>query len=658
MAGSKFNKNITLKESRKLTHYVTPMLAKESVAPFDNDDWIFEIKWDGFRAIAEISNGDIQLYSRNGNSFLGAYPEIVSALKKIKQNIVIDGEIVVLNDKGFPDFQKLQDYDSNRHMRICFFVFDLLVAEEKTLYHLPLTERKKLLKKLIGKQDLIRISDHVEGDGTGFFNEAVQKNLEGVMAKHKDSLYYPGKRSGDWLKVKNHKSEDVIIAGYTAPAGARNHFGSLVLAMKDGKEFRYIGNAGTGYDEKKLKSIYTMLQPFKTETSPFREIIKIPGVTWVEPSFVCEVKFTERTKDGKLRHPVFLRLREDKKVKDINMKTVAPVKAPSKKPEKKSESVASKKSVIKKTADKKPAEEMVIKEGKISVPVSHPEKLYWPDEGITKGMMVQYYQSVAEYILPYLKNRPQSLNRNPGGIMQSGFYHKDAGDKAPSWVKSFPVYSESSDKQVDYIICNDKQTMAYLNNLGCIELNPWHSVMSKPDHPDYLIIDLDPSDNNTFDQVIEAALHFKELFDKAGAPCFCKTSGSSGIHIYVPTAKKYTYEQVKDFAHVLCMMVQDQIPDFTTLERNLKKRGNDKMYLDFLQNRKGQTIASVYSLRPKPGAPVSMPLHWKEVKPGLSPRDFTIHNALKRIKKNGDIFKGVLGAGINITTCLKKIGGG
>jgi bifunctional non-homologous end joining protein LigD len=301
-------------------------------------------------------------------------------------------------------------------------------------------------------------------------------------------------------------------------------------------------------------------------------------------------------------------------------------------------------------------ESSILKFGKIGVNISNRSKIYFPADGITKGMVVDYYQSIADHILPYLKNRPESLKRNPGGIADSGFFHKDAGDTAPSWAKRFKVHSESTNKMIDYIICNDKATLAYLNNLGCIELNPWHSVITKPDHPDYLIIDIDPSDNNTFEQVIEAAQHFKEVIDRAGAKSFCKTSGASGLHIYVPMGRKYTYEQVKDFAHLLCMMVSDELPTFTTLERNLKKRGKDKMYLDFLQNRKGQTIASVYSLRPRAGATVSMPLLWKEVKTGMRPTDFTIHNALKRINKMGDIFAGVMGPGADINKCLKNLG--
>ena len=630
----KVNKIIP-RPDRKLSHYIKPMLAKETDEPFDDKDWLYEIKWDGYRAIAEISAGEIELYSRNGNSFLNHYPLLAEALKKIKHDAVLDGEIVVLNEKGFPDFQKIQHYEDNTNFPLVYYVFDLLALGGQALYDQPLIERKALLKKLVGKDPMIKYSDHILNKGIDFFNASEQKNLEGIMAKKSDSHYYPGKRTNEWLKIKNHKTADVLIAGYTKPTGSRQHFGSLVLALKDGKTFKHVGHAGTGFDDKKLKELYKLFQPLKQNASPFKDPVETNAqVTWVKPVLVAEVKFTEWTKDEKLRHPVFLQLRNDKSSKEIDMKNVKPVK---------------------RLVEKELAKEPVIKAGKATVNISNRDKLYWPKEGITKGMMIDYYQSIAEYILPYLKNRPQSLKRNPGGIADKGFYHKDAGENAPSWVKSFKVHSESSNKEIDYIICNDKATLAYLNNLGCIELNPWHSTTAKPDNPDYLIIDIDPSEKNTFEQVIESANAFNKVLKTISVESYCKTSGASGLHIYIPMGKKYAYEQVKDFAHLLCMMVNEMLPGFTTLERNLKKRGNKKIYLDYLQNSKGQTIASVYSLRPREGATVSMPLQWKEVKKGLSPMDFTIHNALKRIKKTGDIFKGVLGTGINLHKCLEAL---
>jgi len=293
--------------------------------------------------------------------------------------------------------------------------------------------------------------------------------------------------------------------------------------------------------------------------------------------------------------------------------------------------------------------------GKIKVKITNRDKIYWPKEKITKGMMIDYYQSVADYILPYLKDRPESLKRNPNGIIDKGFYHKDAGDEAPDWVKSTSIYSESTKKDVEYIICNNKATLAYLNNLGCIELNPWHSTLRSLDKPDYIIIDIDPSIKNNFEQVIETALVFKDILDKAGAECFCKTSGATGMHIYIPMGKKYTYEAARHFAEIICHLAQEQLPAFTSMERNLQKRGNNKIYLDHLQNSRGQTIASAYSLRPHPGATVSTPLLWKEVKKGMRPTDYNIHTVPLRLKKIGDIFEGVLGKAVDIKNCLDKL---
>jgi bifunctional non-homologous end joining protein LigD len=293
--------------------------------------------------------------------------------------------------------------------------------------------------------------------------------------------------------------------------------------------------------------------------------------------------------------------------------------------------------------------------GKIKVKVTNLNKVYWPGEEITKGMVINYYQSMAKYILPYLKDRPESLKRNPNGIIDKGFFHKDAGDDAPSWVDTKKIYSKSANKEIDYIICNDNATLAYLNNLGCIELNPWNSVIKALDKPDYMIIDIDPSSKNTFGQVVETANVFKALLDKAGAVSFCKTSGATGLHIYVPMGRKYVYEQVKNFAEVLCNMVHDQLPVFTSIDRNLAKRGDSKIYLDYLQNRRGQTIACVYSLRPVKGAAVSTPLYWKEVKQGLDPAGFNIKNTLKRVDKTGDIFSGVLKTGIDLIKSINLL---
>ncbi|HMI80132.1 MAG TPA: non-homologous end-joining DNA ligase, partial [Ferruginibacter sp.] len=303
------------------------MLAKETDEPFDDKEWLYEIKWDGYRAIAEISKENIELYSRNGNSFKDRYPLLVTNLQKIKHEVVLDGEIVVLNEEGYPDFQKIQHYEDNTNFPLIYYVFDLLSLDNHALYDQPLIERKKLLKKLLGKSPMVRFSDHVIGMGVEFFNASVQKNLEGIMAKKADSHYYPGKRTNEWFKIKNHKSADVLIAGYTKPTGSRQYFGSLVLAVKEGKKYKHVGHAGTGFDDKKLKELYDLFQGYKQKESPFNEPVEVnESVTWLKPVLVCEVKFTEWTKDEKLRHPVFLQLRTDKSFKEIEMKNVKPVK--------------------------------------------------------------------------------------------------------------------------------------------------------------------------------------------------------------------------------------------------------------------------------------------------------------------------------------------
>jgi bifunctional non-homologous end joining protein LigD len=619
------------------------MLAKETENPFDDKDWLFEIKWDGYRAITEKNKNKILLYSRNGISFLSTYPIVADQLLNIKEDAVIDGEIVVINDKGKPDFQLLQHYAENQDHPIQYYIFDLLKLNGHDTTGLSLIERKELLQKIIPKNEVIKYSDHIPEKGKSFFKVSKEKDLEGIIAKKIDSKYYPGKRTSDWLKIKHHKTQEAIVAGYTQPSGARKYFGALILAIKDGKKLKYIGHTGSGFNQDSLKEMYETLQPLVQEKSSFDEKIKTNStVTWVKPDLICEVKFAEITWDGKLRQPIFLHLRDDKDINEVNMantKTISTVKG---KPSETDEDL--------KKDDK------IFTFGKSKVKATHLNKIYFPEDGITKGDVINYYISMADCILPYLKDRPESLLRNPNGIHDKGFFQKDAGGNVPSYIKSKKIFSESNQKEVDYIVCNNAATLTYVNNLGCIEINPWHSTIKALDKPDYLIIDIDPSEKNTFEQVIEAANVVKQVLDKAGALSFCKTSGASGLHIYVPTSKKYSYEQVKEFAYIVCMMANEELKDFTTLERNLQKRSNKKIYMDYLQNSKGQTIASVYSLRPKVGATVSAPLLWEEVKKGLSPQQFTIRNMQQRVQKKGDIFKGVLEKGIDLNKCLKKLG--
>lgn len=654
-------------KSHKLTHYIKPMLATPSEVPFNDKDWVFEIKWDGYRAITEKKGKNIKFYSRNGLTFNELYPEVAHELTKIKKDCVLDGEIVVLNEEGKPSFQKLQQFDDNRGLPILYYVFDCLSYDGKDITDLPLLERKKYAQKAIPKSNVILYSDHLEEQGEKFFSEIIKiEGLEGMMAKRADSTYDEGRRTRSWLKIKLVNTQEAIIAGYTAPRESRKYFGALILGVYDKKKLRYIGHSGTGFTDKMLKELYAKLQPLVMDESPFDEKVPVnAAVTWVEPELVCNVKFSELTDDGIMRHPVFMGLRIDKEPEEVDhvdesVKTKTKTAAKKTSSKKTVVKTAVKKTTAKKSGSKsndigtsKENERIVTVDGH-ELKLTNQNKIFWPEEKYTKGDVIAYYNKVSDYILPYLIDRPQSLKRNPQGIEDKGFYHKDAGDKAPHWVKSVEIYSESGNKTIDYILCNNKATLLYLNNLGCIEINPWNSRVQKPDNPDYLIMDIDPSEKNTFNQVVDVALVIKEILDKAGCTCYCKTSGATGMHIYIPLQGRYTYDQARPFSEIIANLAQEQLPDFTTVERPLNQR-KGRIYIDFLQNRRGQTLSSVYSIRPVPGASVSTPLKWSEVKRGLSPLDFTIKTIHKRLDKVGDLFANVLTDKNDLRKCIDRL---
>lgn len=619
-----------LKRAKKITPFVHPMLASIHDQPFNDPGWLFEIKWDGYRAIAEINSHKTPLlYSRNGLDFSERFTSICKALQSIKHNAIIDGEIVLLNKNGIPDFQQLQHYENHMNQPLLYYVFDLLELNGKKTTGLPLSDRKKLLKKLIGRRKTqIRYCDHIEKDGIGFWKQAKQKGLEGIIGKKMDSEYAENKRSKEWLKIKNIQSTEALIAGYTKPKGSRNHFGALILATQKGRQLQYRGHVGTGFNEEALRTLKKKMEPLEMEKSPFKETIPLNDiVTWLRPKLVADISYTEITRDNIFRHPVFLRLRDEKKATQLNEETPEKMDTPAKKP--------------------------TIKVGSHLVTISNRNKIFWPDEGYTKGDVLDYYNNISGFILPHLKNRPLSLKRNPNGILDKGFFHKDAGEHAPDFAEVFKVKSGSTNKTIDYIVCNNKATLLYIANLGSIEINPWNSTVQAVDNPTWAVIDIDPSPQNNFRQVVDTALAVKQVLDKGGVPCFCKTSGATGLHVYIPLKNKYNYDTVKDFAHVVASLTQALVPDFTTLERSLAKRGPN-IYIDYLQNRPGQTLSSVYSLRPVAGATVSTPLDWKEVNHQLTPRQFNIKNIIKRLQSKGDLFKGVLTGSTNISKALRS----
>ncbi|MBE9585798.1 DNA ligase D [Mucilaginibacter sp. JRF] len=654
---------------RKSPVKVKPMKATLVDEPFDDPDWLYEVKWDGYRAIAVINTRSAELISRNNIPFDKYYP-INNLLKDWKINAVIDGEIVVLNDKGISDFGALQNWRSEADGNLVYYVFDILWYDGHDLTGLPLKERLAILQSVIpADDDRIRQSKSFAANGVEFFEAAGKIGLEGIIAKKADSVYTSDLRSKEWLKIKVQRRQEVVIAGFTKNTGTTKAFSALILAVYEGKKLRYAGKVGTGFSDKLQKEMMQQFKPLITDKVPFEvepDVDKPSRFrpqrvgakpTWLKPELICEINFAEVTGEGVFRQASFKGMRVDKKAKDVILETPQETPDAVDKADDKPKKASHK--AIKPPADKtrktllNPKDETQVR--KIcghDLKFTHLSKVYWPEDGFTKRDMFNYYYQVAEYILPYLVDRPMSLNRFPNGIHGKSFYQKDVKGKAPDWVtKTFP-YTNGEGEKKEYLVGSDESYLMWMASLGCIEMNPWFSRVKSPDNPDYCVIDLDP-DKNTFDQVVEAAQEVHKVLDAIGVPSYPKTSGSTGMHIYIPLNAKYDYDQSQMFAKMVVQLVHEQIPKYTSLERMVSKR-KGKMYLDFLQNRPGATIACPYSLRPKPGATVSMPLTWDEVKPGLKMSDFHINNAANRLKETGDLFKGVLGKGIDLEKVIKK----
>jgi bifunctional non-homologous end joining protein LigD len=652
---------------------ISPMLATLVDKPFDEEGWLYEIKWDGYRALALSNDGEVNLISRNNKSFNEKFYPVFDAVKEWGINAVIDGEIAVLKESGVSHFGSLQNWRSEADGELIYYVFDLLWLDGHDLMQMPLTERRELLRQNLPGEGIIRMSEDFKASATEFLEVAAGMGLEGIIAKKEDSTYHPGERTRDWLKIKTNQRHEVVIGGYTNNEGSNKTFSSLLVGVYENGKLEYTGKIGTGFNDK-LQS--EMMQKFKKlviDKSPFTIIpdVNKPSrfrpnppnatVTWLKPELVCEVSYAEMTDDGVMRHPSFEGMREDKNPKDVMREKAVKTKAAAKSPAKKTARATTSPAKLLKPVETKerktllnPKEESQVKTvNGHELKFSNLSKVYWPKEKFTKRDLINYYYQVAEYILPYLKERPQSLNRYPNGIEGESFYQKDMTGKAPDWIELFP-YTTSDEKDKNYMVCNKESDLLYMINLGCIEIHPWSSTRKKPDNPDWCLIDLDPSDTNTFEQVIQVAQTTKKVLDAIGVEGYCKTSGSTGIHIYIPLKPKYSYDECQLFGRWIAMQVHEQLPDITSVERIVKNR-KGKLYVDFLQNRPGATLAAPYSARPKPGATVSMPLHWDEVKKGLKLKDFTIKNSYDRVKSVGDIFKGVLTNGIDLGKVLKQL---
>ena len=650
----------------KFPSQLPPMLATLVDKPFDQEGWIYEIKWDGYRALAFMKDGQAELKSRNDKPFNEKFYPVHQALLDWGIEAVLDGEVVVVKENGLSDFGSLQNWRSEADGDLMYYVFDILWLDGYDVTTLPLRDRKTILNSIMPQSDIIRESETFEASGIEFYEAAKQIGLEGMIAKKADSLYLPGIRNGDWLKIKTNKRQEVVIGGYTVNENSSKLFSALLVGVFDKGKLLYTGKIGTGFSDKLQKELIAKFRPLITKQIPFTQEpdINKPTAfrrnpphatpTWLKPKLVCEVSYAELTSDGVMRHASFDGLRIDKSAKEVVLEKERSI-------EDQLEPGSHSYGVLKISPPGKserktllnPKEETQVKEvSGHTLKFTNLSKLYWPEDNITKRDMLNYYFQVAPYILPYLKDRPQSLNRFPNGIHGKSFYQKDVTGKVPDWVKTYKYRSNDEDIDKHFMVGSDEASVLYMASLGAIELNPWSSRIQKPDHPDWCIIDLDPS-TNTFDQVIESALVTKQVLDHLNVDAYCKTSGSTGIHIYIPLGAKYTYEQSKEFARIIVTLVHREIPKFTSIERKVSDR-KGKIYLDFLQNRPKATLAAPYSLRPKAGATVSMPLHWDEVKKGLKMKDFTIHNAVARIREMGDIFNPVLGKGIVLENIVHR----
>jgi bifunctional non-homologous end joining protein LigD len=625
-----------------MPHSVSPMLATIAERPPTGDAWLYEVKWDGVRALCFVDENQLRIFSRTQKRCDQQYPELSVLPRQVKASqAILDGEIAVLDEQGRSSFNLIQprisvsDANAIAHLSrstpVHLFLFDLLYVDGYDLRGVPLEERKRLLAEVVTPSERIHVSDYFTVDGAAMLEAARAHGLEGIVAKARSSKY-EGRRGRDWLKIKINTSDDFVIGGFTH--GERDYFSSLVLGHYDGDKLVHAGQVGTGFNEKSLREIYSKLEPLITKKNPFTGPVKaLRDVTWVRPELVAEIKYLEITPDGLLRAPVFMRLRPDKEPKELESPGRGPL-----------------------VTKDSPNDVLLEIEGH-RLKLTNLNKVFYPGEGITKRDVINYYDAVATLILPHLRDRPLSLKRYPNGINEQFFFQKEAEGKVPDWVRLEPIFSEHNQDKIHYIICNDRATLVYLANLACIDQNPWMSRIGSLDHPDFALIDLDPTAGCPYSQIVEAARLVKKTLDSIGLAGYPKTTGGDGMHIYIPLEPVYTFEQVRSFAELLSVLVINQNPDLFTTPRTVSHRKKGKVYFDYLQISSAKTIAAPYVLRAHPGAPVSTPLDWSEVKAGLEPGQFNIHNALDRFERTGDLFEAVLTKPQRLEPALEKVAG-
>ena len=628
---------------------VEPMLATLTDRPFSDPNWLFEIKWDGVRALARIENGALTLRSRTGVDMDKRYPELASLPDVLAaRQTILDGEIVALDTRGHSDFELLQE---RMHVRapsknllsrvpVVYFVFDLLYCDGYDLRETPLLDRKQLLYRLLRTSEQFRYSDHQLEHGKELFGLAEQNGLEGIVAKRADSPYV-GDRSPYWVKLKITKTVDAVVGGWSAPRSAALPFGSLLLGLYQGRKLRFIGHVGSGFDAKKLKEVTSKLQEFAAPACPFDTVPETnERPSWVSPVLVARVKFSGWTQEHSLRHPVFLALREDARPMDCQLENeAAPAADPTavRAPEFVGR-VLNTKAQIEAELFKGCSETVTIELDGKRLRLSNLNKVYFPESGYTKRNLLAYYYRMADFILPFLGERPLVLRRYPDGIKGQAFFQKDLREGIPEWFTTMLLDSEKRGEEIHYATANDRASLLFLTGLGCIDHNPWSSRYADLEHPDYFFFDLDPSEGTDFSVVVTIARVLHEKLEELRLVSFLKTSGATGIHLYIPVEPVYTYEQLRTFAEIVARTVTAEHSNLVTNERSVARRPAGRVLIDVQQNALGRPLAAPYAVRAFPQAPVSTPLLPRELRPGLRPASLNIKTVFARLKEKGDLW--------------------
>jgi bifunctional non-homologous end joining protein LigD len=601
---------------------VKPMLATAGEA-FSHADWVFEIKYDGYRLLAGKERGTVRMTSRNGHDLTHVFPDVAEVVETLPyQDFLLDGEVVVHDAQGLPSFSALQQRGKlTRRADIgraavqwpaTLYAFDLPLFDGFDLRQLPLTARKELLRELLPSIGPIRFCEHIDQAGEAMFEQLKSLGVEGVVGKRADSAYV-GRRSTDWVKVSARSNDDFAVIGYTPPKGSRAGFGALLLAQRSSTGWRYAGRVGGGFGARDLESIAGRLEASRPAKPP-EDAETLAQARWIEPELVVEVKYKSRSSNGRLRHPVYVGLRSDKPAEDCWL-----------------------------PGEEKPLPEIptVVRAEKNTVRATNQDKIFWPDDGYTKGDLIAYYRKVSPYLLPYLKDRPLVLTRYPDGIAGKSFYQKDAPEFAPDWLRIETLWSEGSERDIRYFIIDSEEGLAYVANSASIPLHVWSSRVVSLQHPDWCILDLDPK-GAPFQHVIDVARAIHALCDAAELPTFVKTSGSTGLHVLIPLGARYTHEQSRSMAELLARWVVRELPDIATVQRQLRAR-KGKVYVDYLQNGHGRLLVAPYSVRPVPGATVSMPLRWNQVTSRLDMHRYTMKSVPGLLaKQKDDPFRAVL----------------